>query len=75
MTMRIIKGPPAIVPVGDLEVTLGGFEEVRDGDVELGLVTEQMAEAVLEENVEESSAGEDIKEFIHPVGGCVPISL
>ena len=64
--MRIIKGPPAIILVGDLEVNLGGFnEEVQDSDVESGSVTEQMAEAVLEENEEEdSSAGEDIKEFI-----------
>ena len=30
-TMRIIEGPLAIVPVGDLEVTQGGFDkEVRD---------------------------------------------
>ena len=64
--MRIIKGPPAIILVGDLEVNLGGFnEEVQDSDVESGSVTEQMAEAVLEENEEEeSSAGEDIEEFI-----------
>ena len=76
MTMRMIKGPLAIIPVGDLEVTRGGFnEEVQDGNVELGSVTEQMAEAMLEENEEESSAGEDIEEFIRPVGRCVPISL
>lgn len=64
--MRIIKGPPAIILVGDLEVNLGGFnEEVQDSDVESGSVTEQMAEAVLEENEEEeSSTGEDIEEFI-----------
>ena len=43
--------------------------------MELGSVTEQMAEAMLEENEEESSAGEDIEEFICPVGRCVPISL
>ena len=76
-TMRMIKGPPAIVPVGHLKVTLSRFnEEVWDGDVELGSVAEQMAEVVLEENEEEeSSVGEDIEEFIHPVRGCVPISL
>ena len=27
MTMRMIEGPPAIVPVGDLEVTQGGFDK------------------------------------------------
>ena len=75
MTMRMIKGLPAIVPVRDLEVTLGGFKEVWDGDMELGSVAEQMVEVVLEENEEESSAGEDIEEFIHPVSRCVPISL
>ena len=75
-TMRMIEGPLAIVLVGDLEVTLGGFDkEVWDGNVELELVTEQMAEAVLEENEEEaSSAGEDIEEFMCPVGRGVPIS-
>ena len=53
--MRLIKGPPAIIPVGDLEVTLGGFdEEVRDGNVESGSIAEQVAEAVLEENEEEA---------------------
>ena len=76
-TMRMVKGPPAIVPVGHLKVTLSRFnEEVWDGDVELGSVAEQMAEVVLEANEEEeSSVGEDIEEFIHPVRGCVPISL
>ena len=43
--------------------------------MELGSVTEQMAEAMLEENEEESSAGEEIEEFIRLVGRCVPISL
>ena len=43
--------------------------------MELGSVTEQMAEAMLEENEEESSTGEEIEEFIRPVGRCVPISL
>ena len=66
----MIKGLLAIVPVGDLEITHSGFdEEVRDGDIESGSVAEQMAEAVLEENEEEeSSVGEDIEEFIRPVG-------
>ena len=32
--------------------------------MELGSVTEQMAEAMLEENEEESSTGEEIEEFI-----------
>ena len=76
MSMRMIKGPSAIVPIGDLEITRGGFdEEVRDGDMESGSVAEQMAEVVLEESEEESSAGEDIEEFIHPVGGGGPLSL
>ena len=43
--------------------------------MELGSVTEQMAEAMLEENEEESSAGEDIEEFIHLVGGGGPLPL
>ena len=60
--MRVIEGPLAIVLVGNLEITRGGFDkDVRDGDVESGLVAVQMAEAVLEENEEEeSSAGEEI---------------
>ena len=73
-TMRMIKGPPAIILIGDLEVTCGGFnEDVWDGNMESGLVAAQMAEVVLEENeeVEESSAGEDIDEFIQPVGQMV----
>ena len=40
--------------------------------MESGSVAAQMAEAVLEENEEEeSSAGEDIEEFIQPVGRMV----
>ena len=75
--MRVIEGPLAIVLVGNLEITQGGFDkDVRDGDVESGLVAAQMAEAVLEENEEEeSSAGEDIEEFIHLVGGGGPLPL
>ena len=49
MMIRMIEGPPAIVPVGDLKITQGRFdEEMRDGDVESGSVAVQMAEAVLE---------------------------
>ena len=41
MTMRMIKGPLAIIPVGDLKVTLGGFnEDMQDGNMESGLVAE-----------------------------------
>ena len=76
-TMKMIEGPPAIVPVGDLEVTCGGFdEEAQDGDVESRLVAAQMAEMVLEENEEEeSSTREDIEEFICLVGRGSPLPL
>jgi len=43
--------PHRLVPVGNLEVTSGGFkEEVRDGDVEPDSVASQVAEQVLEED-------------------------
>ena len=46
--MRMIEGLLAIIPVGDLEVTCGEFdEEVQDGDMELESVTAQMAEVAL----------------------------
>jgi len=60
--------PHRLVPVGDLEVTPGGFEEeVRDGDVEENSVASQVAEQVLQEE-EESSDGTDVEQFMHPVG-------
>ena len=47
--------PHRLVPVGDLEVTPGGFgEEVRDGDVELDSVASQVAEQVLQENEDDT---------------------
>jgi len=63
--------PHRLVPVGDLEVTPGGFEEeVRDGDEagdkELESTASKVAEQVLEE--EESSDGTDVEHFMHPVG-------
>jgi len=59
--------PYRLVPVSDVEVTLGGFEEeVRDGDVEENSVASQVAEQVLQE--EESSDGTDVEQFMHPVG-------
>ena len=60
--------PHRLVPIGDLEVTPGGFEEeVRDGDVEPDLVASQVAEQVLQEE-EESSDGTDVEQLMHPVG-------
>jgi len=60
--------PYRLVPVGDVEVTPGGFEEeVRDGDVEADLVASQVAEQVLQEE-EESSDGTDVEQLMHPVG-------
>jgi len=60
--------PHRLVPVGDLEVTPGGFEEeVRDGDVEPDSVASQIAEQVLQEE-EESSDGTDVEQFMYPVG-------
>jgi len=60
--------PHRLVPVGDLEVTPGGFEEeVRDGDVEPDSVASQVAEQVLQEE-EESSDGTDVEQFMYPVG-------
>jgi len=47
--------PHRLVPVGDLEVTSGGFEEeVRDGDVEPDSVASQVAEQVLEEDEDDT---------------------
>jgi len=60
--------PYRLVPVGNVEVTPGGFEEeVRDGDVEENSVASQVAEQVLQEE-EESSDGTDVEQFMHPVG-------
>ena len=60
--------PHRLVPVGDLEVTSGGFaEEVRDGDVEPDSVASQVAEQFLQEE-EESSDGTDVEQFMYPVG-------
>ena len=51
-----------LVPIGDLEVTPGGFEEeVRDGDEgsdqELELVASKVAEKVLEEDGDDTQVG------------------
>ena len=51
--------PNRLVPIGDLEITRGGFEdEVRDGDEdsnqELESLASQVAEGVLEEEVEDN---------------------
>jgi len=60
--------PHRLVPVGDLKVTPGGFEEeVRDGDVEPDSVASQVAEQVLQEE-EEESEGTDVEQFMYPVG-------
>ena len=63
--------PHRLIPIGDVEVTLGGFEEeVRDGDKvddkELESTASKVAEQALEE--EESSVGTDVEHFMHPVG-------
>jgi len=59
--------PHRLIPVGDLEVTPGGFEEeVRDGDVEPDSVASRVTEQVLQEE-EESSDRTDVEQFMYPV--------
>ena len=63
--------PHRLIPIGNVEVTSGGFEEeMRDGDEvddnELESTASKVAEQVLEE--EESSDGTDVEHFMHPVG-------
>lgn len=66
-TVGLIKRPLAIILVGDLEVTVGGFGEGEgEANMELESTAKEVAEAVFEE--EESSTGKDIEEFIHLVG-------
>jgi len=65
---RMIEDVPRLVPVGEVEVTVGDFDDVRDGDVEPDSVASQVAEQVLQEEEEESSEGTDIESFMHPVG-------
>lgn len=52
-----------LVPIGKLKITTGGFEEDEEKDLEE--VALRVAEEALKE---ESSAGEDIKEFVIPMG-------
>jgi len=68
----LIEDIPRLIPIGDVEVTPGGFdEEVRDGeegsDMELESVASKVMEQALEEE-EDSSEGTDIKQFMYPVG-------
>ena len=54
--------PNRLVPIGELEITRGGFEEeVRDGDEdndqELELLASQVAEGVLEEEDDQQGVG------------------
>ena len=63
--------PHRLIPIGDLEVTPGSFdEEMRDGDKvgdkELEATASKVAEQALEE--EESSDGTDVEHFMHLVG-------
>jgi len=55
-----------LVPIGKLKITTGGFEEDEEKDLEE--VALRVAEEALKE---ESSAGEDIKEFVIPMGWTV----
>jgi len=69
-TIRIagmIKDVPRLIPIGEVEVTPGGFDEVRDGDVELESVASRVTEQALQEE-EESSEGTDIEQFMYLVG-------
>jgi len=54
-----IDGPIPIIPIGELEIHRVGFGTLEE-------VATSVAEGVLEE--EESSEGEDIEEFVAPVG-------
>jgi len=63
--------PYRLIPIGDVKVTSGSFEEeMRDGDEvndkELESMASKVAEQVLEE--EESSNGTDVEHFMHSVG-------
>ena len=54
--------PNRLVPIGDLEITLGGFDkEVRDrdedSDQELELVTLKVTEKALEEDGDDTQVG------------------
>jgi len=61
MTSQLmIEGPIPIIPIGELEIHHGGFRTLEE-------VATSVAEEALEEEKEESSEGEDIKEFIAPV--------
>jgi len=44
---RMIEDVPRLVPVGEVEVTVGDFDDVRDGDVKPDSVASQVAEQVL----------------------------
>jgi len=55
----MIEGPIPIIPIGELEIHRVGFRTLEE-------VATSVAEEVLEE--EESSEGEDVEEFIAPVG-------
>jgi len=69
-TIRIagmIEDVPHLILIGEVKVTPGRFDEVRDGDVELESVASSVAEQALQEE-EESSEGTDIEQFMYPVG-------
>jgi len=69
-TIRIagmIEDVPCLIPIGEVKVTPGRFDEVRDGDVELELVASRVAEQALQEE-EESLEGTDIEQFVYLVG-------
>jgi len=63
----MIEDVPRLIPIGEVKVTLGGFDDVRDGDMEPDSVALQVAEQVLQEE-EELSEGTNIEQFMHPVG-------
>ena len=54
----MIEGPIPIIPIGELEIHRVGFGTLEE-------VATSVAEEVLEE---ESSEGEDVEEFVAPVG-------
>ena len=63
----MIEDVPRLIPIGEVKVTPGGFDDVRDGDVEPDSVASQVAEQVLQEE-EEESEGTDVEQFMYPVG-------
>jgi len=67
----MIEDVPHLIPVGDIEVTPGGFNKVRDGDGKSDMELESITSRVMEQALDgegESSEGMDVEQFMYPVG-------